>query len=282
MTTTPTRAASAAVDPLLALVQEGLTVHDLGRPMAVGMPQSPNHPEFRHLMPRRHGDTVRADGGSAANDLITTGTHVGTHIDALSHVSHCGELYGGVDAAEAQVGGRMAAHGVETIPPMVCRGVLLDVPALFGVDALDGGFEITPDHLERCEARQGTPVGAGDVALIRSGWGRHWDDAAAYLGAASGVPGVSEAGARWLAGRAVRAAGADTIAFERIGAGLGHALLPAHRVLLVENGIHIIEALDLDGLAAAAVHECTFVLVPLPLVGATGSPVRPLGLVAAR
>ena len=79
----------------------------------------------------------------------------------------------------------------------------------------------------------------------------------------------------------MHAVGADTIAFERLAPGGGHALLPAHRVLLVEHGIYIIEALDLEELAAAGVHEFIFVLSPLPIVGATGSPVRPLAVVAA-
>jgi kynurenine formamidase len=278
----PLAPVTASVDELLAAVHAGVRVFDLGREMFVGMPQSPNHPEYRHALPRRHGDNVRADGGSAANDLIVTGTHVGTHIDALSHVSHCGELYGGIDAATAQAGGRFSQHGVETIAPMVTRGVLLDVPASLGVDALPGAYEITPDDLDACVARQGTPLAAGDVALVRSGWGGHWDDREAFVGKASGVPGVGGAGAAWLAAQSVRAAGADTIAFEAIPAGRGHAVLPAHRVLLVEHGIHIIEALALDELAAAGAHEFVFVLSPLKLVGATGSPVRPLALVGAR
>ena len=69
-------------DALLDVVRDGVRIFDLGRPMFVGMPQSPNHPAYWHTMPRRHGDRLRADGSSAANDLIVTGTHVGTHIDS--------------------------------------------------------------------------------------------------------------------------------------------------------------------------------------------------------
>ena len=69
------------------------------------------------------------------------------------------------------------------------------------------------------------------------------------------------------------------IAFERLAPGAGHALLPAHRVLLVESGIYIIETLDLEGAAAAGLTAFLFVLSPLRLVGATGSPVRPLAIV---
>jgi len=268
-------------DPLLEALRGGVDVHDLGRPLFIGMPQSPNHPAYWHTLPRRHGDRVRADGASAANDMLVMGTHVGTHIDALAHVSQDGRLYGGADAAQAGVGGRYLEHGVHTIEPMVRRGVLLDVPAALGLDSCAPGYEITPADLDRTVERQGTSPGAGDVVLIRSGWGRLFDapDPATYVGADSGVPGVGEDGARWLASRDVHAAGADTIAFECLPPGQGHSLLPAHRVLLVESGIYIIETLDLEGLAAAGVHEFTFVLSPLPLVGATGSPVRPLALV---
>src|SRR5690606_1230155 len=98
------------------------------------------------------------------------------------------------------------------------------------------------------------------------------------LGKESGVPGVSEAGAKWLADRELHAVGADTIAFECLRPGAGHALLPAHRVLLVESGIYIIETVELEGLAASGTTEFLFVLSPLKSVGGTGSPVRPLAV----
>jgi kynurenine formamidase len=268
-------------DALLDAVRAGTRVFDLGRPMFVGMPQSPNHPQYSHALPRRHGDRMRADGSSAANDVITTGTHVGTHIDSLAHVSFQGCLYGGADAAEEQSGGRFMKHGVHTIEPMVCRGVLLDVPAALGLAACAPGYEITVADLQATVAHHGIGIGRGDVVLVRSGWGRRFAEGSeAYVGQDTGVPGVSEAGASWLADHGVRAAGADTIAFEQLPAGGGHALLPAHRVLLVERGVYIIEAMDLEALAEAAIREFTFVLVPLNLVGATGSPVRPLAVVA--
>jgi len=268
-------------DPLLDIVRRGVRTFDLGRPLFVGMPQSHNHPQFWHTLPRRHGDMVRADGGSAANDMISMGTHVGTHIDALAHVSHDGKLHGGADAVAAVVGGRFLEHGVHTIAPMVKRGVLLDVPAALGLHACQPAYEITPNDLETSLKKQGVQVGAGDVVLIRSGWGTRFDEGAeAYAGKATGVPGVGEKGAHWLADRRVHAAGADTIAFERLAPGAAHSLLPAHRVLLVEAGIYIIESMALDELAAAGVHEFTFVLVPMNILGATGSPVRPLAVVA--
>lgn len=270
-------------DRLLSTVLRGVKVYDLGRPMFVGMPQSPNHPAYWHTLPRRHGDMVRPDRGSAANDLIVTGTHVGTHVDALAHVSHSGKLFGGVDAVEAGRGGRFTEHGAHTIAPMVCRGVLLDIPAALGTDGCPGGYEITPGDLERAAVLQQVEIRPGDVVLVRSGWGRLFDDPdrTRYVGHDTGVPGVAEAGARWLADRRIHAAGADTIAFERVEPKVGHRVLPAHRVMLVEHGIYLIEAMNLETLARDRVYEFTFVMTPLALVGATGSPVRPLALVAA-
>lgn len=254
------------------------TVYDLGRPMRNGMAQSPNHPTFRHCLDRRHGDRVRADGGSAAADLLTTGCHVGTHVDALAHVSHEGLLHSGIDAAEAQSSGRFEVLGIQELPPFVGRGVLLDVPGLLGVETCRGAHEITVAELEGAAARQGTPVRDGDAVLVRSGWGTHYDDAERFRGVGTGVPGVGEAGAEWLAEQGAALAGADTLAFECLPAGQGHALLPAHRVLLVERGINIIEALDLDGLATTGVYEFAFVLSHLNIHGATGAPVRPLAI----
>ena len=282
MSSIETSRVNETTDLLLAALSAGIRVVDLGRPLRVGMPQSPNHPAYWHSLPRRHGDVVRADGGSAANDMISMGTHVGTHIDALSHVSQDGKMFGGVDAETALQGGRYVELGAHTIAPMVRRGVLLDIPATLGVPQLEAGYEITVADLDATLDRQGTELGAGGVALVRIGWGRHFGvDDVTFMGQSSGVPGVGEAGAHWLADHQVHATGADTIAFERLAPGAGHGLLPAHRVLLVEHGIYIIETLDLEEVAASALYEFLFVLSPLPLFGATGSPVRPLAVVGA-
>ncbi|MDQ3912539.1 MAG: cyclase family protein [Actinomycetota bacterium] len=264
---------------LLRAIEDGIEVYDLAQPLAPETPHSPNHPPFRMALMRRHGDMVREDGSSAANELISTGGHTGTHVDALAHVSYMGHLHDGTPADEAQRGGRFSTLGVDTIEPMACRGVLLDVAALHGVDVLPGGYGITEEDLASAERNAGVEVRAGDVVLVRSGWAKDFGDAGAFVGHDTGVPGPTEEAARWLAGRGVRATGAETIAYEQIKPEVGHALLPVHRLLLVEHGIHIIEVMNLAGLAAAGVYEFLFVLAPLKIVGGTGSPVRPLAVV---
>ena len=268
-------------DALLDAISGGIRLVELGQPFFTGMPCSPNHPGFRMTLIRRHGDMVRADGGSAANEIIVTGGHVGTHVDALSHVSHDGVMYGGVDAAEAQVGGSFRELGAEHTPAFLRRGVLLDVAATLGVDVLAPGQGVGAAELQAALDRCGTDLRPGDVALVRTGWARHFGDAERYLSRADGVPGVTPDGGRWLVDAGVSATGSDTTAFEQILAGAGHSVLPVHRILLVENGIHIIEHLALEEASAAGLTEFTFVMAPLRIVGGTGSPVRPLAAVSA-
>ncbi len=266
---------SAALWDLVA----GCRVYDLAQPLEHGMPVSPNHPGFKLALMRRHGDHCRADGSSAANEMMLLGGHTGTHVDALCHVSKDGKLHGGTDAAEAQTGGRFKSHGVEEIPLTFCRGVMLDVPAVHGTNVLEPGTAITARDLEAACERQGARVREGDAVLIRSGWPAHWSDSELFRGLKGGAPGPDESAARWLAERRIRLTGGETIAYEHIPAGRGHALLPVHVILLVESGIHILEVMNLTELARDRVSEFLFVLTPLKVVGATGVPVRPVALV---
>ncbi|WP_016905963.1 cyclase family protein [Streptomyces xiaopingdaonensis] len=272
--------AQHARNPLLDALPAEPRLVELGQPLFTGMPCSPNHPGFRMVLARRHGDMVRPDGGSAANETIVTGGHVGTHIDALSHVSHEGKLHGGVDAAQAQTGGAFSHHGAEQTPAMVTRGVLLDVAAAHGTDTLPGGYGITADDLDAAARHGGEEPRAGDVALVRTGWARNFDDPTTYLGKKTGVPGITEEAGEWLVARGVRAVGSDTTACEQIPPGTGHSVLPVHRLLLVDHGVYIMEHLALEDLAATDQHAFVFVVAPLRIVGGTGSPVRPVAVVA--
>ena len=80
------------------------------------------HPKFQHDAATTPWRSRPADGSSGANELIVTGGHVGTHIDAFAHISYDGRLHGGIDASAAQTGGRFTRHGAETIAPMIGRG----------------------------------------------------------------------------------------------------------------------------------------------------------------
>jgi kynurenine formamidase len=249
-------------------------VYDLAQPYFIGMPHYPTHPPFLFSLVKQHGDYTGPAGNSSASDAIALGSHVGTHIDALCHFSCGGRLYGGGEAAGLQsYEGGLREHSIDTVPPILRRGVLLDIARQIGVDALPVDFEITPAQLADAERAAGVGVRAGDVVLLRTGWARFWDDPARFVAQASG-PGPALDGAQWLSARGVYAAGADTVGFEK----LPDASMPVHVHLLVENGIHIIECLNLESLAGAGVTEFLFVALPLKIRGATASPIRPVAI----
>jgi kynurenine formamidase len=253
-------------------------VYDLAQPLCAQMPVSPNHAGFRMALVRRHGDMVRADGGSASSEMIVMSGHTGTHIDALCHVSQNGLLHDGEDAEKAQKGGLFSVYGAETIPIFFCRGVMLDIPALLGQEVLTPGAPITAEHLSAAARRQSVEVREGDAVLVRSGWAKFWPDPGTFVGLTAGAPGPDESAAAWLAACRVSVTGGETVAYECVPPGRGHALLPVHRILLVENGVPIVEMLNLTELAKDHVSEFLFVLTPLKLVGGTGTPVRPLAV----
>jgi kynurenine formamidase len=241
--------------------------YDLGQPYFAGMPHFPSHPPFLYSLTKRHGDIMYSGGGTSAADAIALGTHVGTHIDALSHYS-CNGVFHGDRRVEHSYERGMAELGVDTIAPIVRRGVLLDIAGLHGRDALPPDFEVTPAHLNQALKAE---VRAGDVVLLRTGWARFFGDSKRYINETAG-PGPGIEGARWLSSRNIFAAGSDTVAFEKI----PDPAMPVHVHLLVESGIHIIEMLNLEELARNGVHEFLFVGAPMKIRGATGAPLRPL------
>jgi kynurenine formamidase len=254
-------------------------VYDLAQPYFVGMPHYPTHPPFIYGLTKKHGDLVAEGGVSSAADSIALGSHVGTHIDALCHFSCGGKLYGGMDARAVQSdAGGIREHSVDLVAPILRRGVLLDIAAQAKSAALPTDFSITPDRLEAAARAQQVEIERGDVVLLRTGWANFWGDPVRYItggaGAVPSGPGPELEGARWLSSRGVFAAGSDTVAFEKVPA----ASMPVHVHLLVESGIHIIEALNLEELARDRIYEFVFVAAPLKIRGGTGSPIRPLAL----
>jgi kynurenine formamidase len=249
-------------------------VYDLAQPYFVGMPHHPVHPPFLFSLTKMHGDYLMPNGGSSTSDALALGSHMGTHIDALCHFSCGGKLYGGHDVALAQSYGEgMKQLSIDTLAPIVRRGILLDIAGQQQVASLPAAFEIAPEHMETAARTQGVEIRAGDVVLLRTGWGAFFADTARFESQMHG-PGPSEQGAHWLSSKKVFAAGSDTINFELVPS----RTMPVHVHLLVESGIHIIECLNLEQLASEQIFEFAFVAAPLKIRGGTGSPIRPVAL----
>ncbi|HEX6547160.1 MAG TPA: cyclase family protein [Candidatus Dormibacteraeota bacterium] len=259
---------------ILAEQLAGARLYDLEQPRTAGAPMHPAHvpPGFSYLLHRRHEPGTSTDARTGAAGVIVSSDHAGTHIDALAHQAENLCLYGGrgVDAG-LQTSQGFRELGIDSVAPIVARGVLIDLGSVAPERA------ISLAEVQEAAREQAVEPRAGDVVLVRTGNGANWDRPADYL-RGSGMAGeVSQ----WLADVGVRAVGADNVAWDWI-EGIDPATtttLPGHVILLVRSGIHILEHLYLEELAADRVREFAFVCLPLKIRGATGSPVRPIALV---
>lgn len=256
-------------------IVHGGQVFDLGVELFPGMPHVPFHGPFGYSMIREHGDFMYAEGACAAVDTFFCTGHTGTHIDGLGHVSKDMKLYGGVDVSDVQSKTEgIKKYGIETVAPVVRRGVMIDVATHLGKDVLEAGRPIKRDEIQAAVAEQGVRIEEGDVVLVRTGHIRHWPGPDFYR-QKGGVPGLHIEAAKWLADQGVFMVGADNFAVEVLPA----PSLPVHCHMLVEKGIHLLEVTILEELSRSKVHEFLFVCLPLKIRGGTGSPVRPIAIV---
>jgi len=269
------------MDISLAEQLRSARVYDLEQPRFYGMPIHPAHrPGYFYSLHRRHRDSYQPERHgprTGASGVLMMMEHSGTHIDALCHQA-CGlELYGGIPVEGSETPAGFTKLGIENVPPLLRRGVLLDVAGWKGETMLARKYGITAEDLMACARAEDVDVQAGDVLLIRTGFGAVWRDEQAYLQAA----GVSKSGTLWAAKHGVVAVGADNMAWDvpdERDPETGSTLF-AHVYLLPQKGIYIMENLNLEGLARDRRHIFAFVGIPLKFNGATGSPLRPLALV---
>lgn len=211
----------------------------------------------------------------ASDMMYFSGQHGAPTIDALGHISHAGKLFGGLDAEASEMPNGLTALGIENYPKdkLVNRAVLLDVARYKKVDMLAPGEEITAADLEATAKAQNVEIRAGDSVLIRTGWGKLFGDKAKYMGLR---PGPGESAAQWLAGKKIFLSGADQLTYE-VYPEKG-TIFPCHRILIADNGIYIVENMNLEelGTSLAARKDWAFALVlnPIRLRGMTGSPLN--------
>ena len=266
--------AAQAESGLLALLA-GARVIDLEQPRFQGMPMFPaNNPNYTFMLHRRH--EAGLESRTSAGGMILTADHAGTHVDALCHQAENMMMHGGIPVSSANQGpAGLTALTAETLPPIIRRGVLIDLVAARG-GRLPARYLVERDELAAVADQQGVHVRPGDVLLIHTGWGAAWRESDYITGG-----GMARSSGEWAVEQRVYAVGADNMSWDLPGYTdpvLGHTL-PNHTLLLVRAGILIFENLLLEDLAATGAREFAFVSLPLKLVGATGSPTRPVALI---
>jgi kynurenine formamidase len=252
-------------------------VYDLGQPYWWGMPVHPEDPPFLIYLYRYHEQTKKifekvAPGLGFADsiDLISTSMHSGTHLDALCHMSRYGKIFGGVNASEFESHKGYTKYGVDEVPIIVKRAVLLDFPASKNLDILPERYEITPDDIDATLEKEGVKLNPGDAALVRTGYARYMTvDSEKYL---HKFAGMNAEGARHLASKKISVACSDNLAF-----GVPKPF-ELHQVFLVDNGIFMVKSMNLEELAKDHVYVSTLIITPLKIKGSTGSLVRPIAI----
>jgi kynurenine formamidase len=209
---------------------------------------------------------------SYAGAAISMYSHAGTHLCGLNHIGREGQFWNGW-TAERNLGSRCWNVG-GVVPPILCRGILLDIPRLRGTDCLPASYAITAADLADAAAAQGVETRPGDAVLVRTGQMTRWSDPQAFM---ADPPGIGMDAARAL----IEKHEAMCIGVDCGGEPLPSAadtFLPVHAYLLAEAGAPVFENVWLEDLAQAEVWEFTFLATPLKVAGSTGMPVRPIAL----
>jgi kynurenine formamidase len=205
---------------------------------------------------------------------------IGTQFDGLGHigtrVGHDDIFYNGFKRSEFSKSYGLEKLGVENVGSFFTRGVLVDVAGYKGVERLEVGYVITVEDLEGALSKQGVSVGEGDVVAFRTGHGTLWMvDNETFN---SGQPGIGLAVGKWLLDKKIVMVAGDTWGVEVVPNEDPNAAFPVHQLLIPQNGVYILENLNLEDLAKDQVYEFAFVFSPLPLKGATGSPGNPIAV----
>jgi kynurenine formamidase len=250
-------------------------VFEIGRVISPGMPMFGTR-KFDLTTKRTVMNPGANRRGSNEELIYAEMGQIGTQFDGFAHQTIGDSLYNCFKLEEISTRNGFTKLGVESVGMLMTRGVLIDVAAAKGVAVLDGSYEITPSDLEAALRRQKMSLEAGDAVLIHTGWGQYWGKDNALYGKAS--PGIGAAAAGWLARQNVMLVGADNPSVEVSPNPDPKISLPVHQIMLVVNGIHLLENLDLSALARGSVYEFAFVIQPLKMQGATGSTVAPVAI----
>jgi kynurenine formamidase len=268
---TPERVLKAA-----ALIKTGRTY-----PLAV--PVSKDLPAFRHrsfklynIQPgEQAGKTTGPNQFTFNDELAVAWTGVGTQLNGIGHIGINHVYYNGNHATDFVTVEGVKKLGVEKVPPLVARGVVLDMTVHFGVDIVPGGTTITVADIEATLARQGVQIEAGDVVLFNTGWleliGK---DDKQFLEV---EPGIDIEAAKWLAERDIVAFGGDTWASEVYPNPTGEEF-PVNQFMLAQRGIYNLELIDTRALLRDGIFEFLFVLGQPLYVGSTQVNINPVAV----
>jgi kynurenine formamidase len=211
-----------------------------------------------------------------SNEEIAVGEigQVGTQLDGFSHQTIGNSMYNCFKVDETSTRTGFTRLGIERVGALMTRGILIDIAGLKGTEILPDAYEITVRDLQQALEKQGLTLQPGDAIIIHTGWGRLWGkDNARYT---KSCPGIGVAAAEWLARQDPMLVGSDNWGIGVSPDADPQVNNPVHQIMLVVNGIHLLENLKLDELAARRAYEFALMVQPLKMQGGTGSTVAPI------
>jgi kynurenine formamidase len=223
-------------------------------------------------------ESARPNMGVTYNDDVFQGWFgIGSQLDGLSHLGYEGMYYNCNHAHDFAPITGVTKLGIEKVPPIVARGIVLDVAGYKGVEYMEAGEYFTVEDVQAIEKKQGTPVQAGDVVLFHTGWTE------AKLKSApdewvAGEPGQSEEVAKYLISKDVVAVGADTWGLDVVPPQVPDRPFQGHVLYLKENGIYILETMNVGPLVRDGVYEFLFVLGQAKVRGAVQMIINPIAI----
>jgi kynurenine formamidase len=223
-------------------------------------------------------EAARPNGDVTYNDDIFMGWFgIGSQLDGLGHIGRAGMYYNCNHAHDFAAIDGLQKLGIEKVPPMVTRGIVLDMAGHFGVENLEAGQHFSVADVQAVEDKQGTPIYEGDVVLFHTGWtdAKLESDPATW---GSVEPGISEEVAAYLVERNVVAVGADTWAVDVVPPQHADRPFPGHVLFLRDNGIFILEVMNTGPLVRDGVHEFLFVLGQAKVRGAVQMMINPVAI----
>jgi kynurenine formamidase len=256
------------------LIRTGEVI-ELGRVLRGSMPLSAGR-RFQLDTKRTTMNPQRNRRGSNEEIVTTEIGQVGTQFDGFAHQTIGDSLYNCFKLDDISTRTGFTKLGIQNVGAIMTRGVLIDVAAHKGVAVLPDGYEITVEDLRQALATEKLTLQPGDAVIIHTGWGTLWEKDNGRYG--RGNPGIGIAAAEWLARQSPVLVGADTPPVEVSPNPDAQLSLPVHQIMLVVNGIHTLENLKLDLLAATRAYEFAFIVQPLKIEGGTGSTVAPIAI----
>lgn len=272
---TPERTVAAA-----QLVKQGAS-HPLGIVITPGMPAyPPRFTQLQVLQPEHpYSETSNAFGweASANDDLVQMWLGTGPQLDGLGHLGEAGEFYNCNRGKAFSKTTGLTKLDISQIPPMVARGVLIDMAKHFDVEHLAAGQPFSRSEVAAAMEEQGIMIGEGDVVLFHTGWTDAMLAAEPATWGAT-IPGIDNDAARFLASFKPLAVGADTWGLGAVPPRPGDKVFYDHAILLKENGIYILETMNTGRLASEGVAEFMFVLGQARLKGAVQMIINPVAM----